>query len=297
MLGEVRHVVEQGPVVAALGRTVLTAARQRLGRGPKGPVEVPGPEHQALVGPRPPALVRDYVRWAGGDPAWYDGRVPAHLFPQWGFPLLGRTLEGLPYPMARVLNVGCRLELGVPLPQGEPMQLSARLDGVDDDGRRAILHERLVTRTAAGQVALTAQVRAFVPLRAGRGSGDKPVVPDDARELARWALPAHAGFEYACLTGDFNPVHWLWPYARLAGFRGTILHGFATLARTVEGLNAALFHGDPEALGRIDVRFGRPLTLPREVGLFVREDMVFVADARGRRPYLLGTFERRNREG
>ena len=43
-------------------------------------------------------LIRDYIRHVGGDPAWYRGRVPPHFFPQWGFPLGARALEGARLP-------------------------------------------------------------------------------------------------------------------------------------------------------------------------------------------------------
>ena len=51
--------------------------------------------------------------------------------------------------------------------------------------------------------------------------------------------------------------------------------------------------GDTQALRLIDVRFSRPLVLPRRVSLFVRGDEIFVADKPGRAPYLMGTFATR----
>ena len=87
----------------------------------------------------PEKLVSDYVRHVGGDPSWYRGRVPPSLFPQWGFPLQAQTLLGVPYPLARVMNAGCRIEQKAPLPAGQPLHVRARLESVDDDGRRAIL--------------------------------------------------------------------------------------------------------------------------------------------------------------
>ena len=57
-------------------------------------------------------------------------------------------------------------------------------------------------------------------------------VPGDARELSFWNLSASAGLEFAKLTGDFNPIHWVPAYARASGFRNVILHGFATMETT-----------------------------------------------------------------
>lgn len=294
------HALQQGPIVAALGRVAVTALRQRVGLDGRRETPIPGPTLTAVVPPRDPDLVRDYVRWAGGDPAWYRGVLPPHLFPQWGFPLLGRTLEGIRYPLARVLNAGCRLEIAGPLRGDRPLALSARLDAVDDDGRRAVLHQRLVTSTEAGADTLVAHVQALVPLASRNGQGarkkgdrERPLVPVGAREIGWRRLGPRAGFQFACLTGDFNPVHWVPAYARAAGFRNVILHGFGTLALAVEAMNRALFAGDPGRLARVEVRFTRPLVLPARVGVYVAGDELFVGDAPGAPAYLTGRFATR----
>src|SRR4051812_10423132 len=106
MAVSLRHVLTQVPVIAALGRVALDGAR-----GPRqAPTPaLPGPWIEEELAPRPEALVRDYIRHVGGDPSWYRGAVPAHLFPQWGFPLSARALAGLSYPLVKVMNAGCRI--------------------------------------------------------------------------------------------------------------------------------------------------------------------------------------------
>ena len=129
---------------------------------------------------------------------------------------------------------------------------------------------------------------------ATNGKKEAPLVPSDVRELAYWRLAPAAGRSFALLTGDINPVHWLRPYAQASGFRSTILHGFATLARTMEGLHRGLFAGAVHRLLSIDVRFSRPLSLPARVGLYVGTDhTVFVGDAPGGFAYLTGRFVER----
>jgi acyl dehydratase len=39
------------------------------------------------------------------------------------------------------------------------------------------------------------------------------------------ALSGSSGRHYAFLSGDFNPIHWITPAAKAAGFRSCILHG------------------------------------------------------------------------
>ncbi len=303
-----RYVLQQGPVIASLGRTALSAARQPKSGAARGSVTTPGAEIRATMPPRFRELVRDYVRHVGGNVDAYGDRLPAHFFPQWGFALAARTLEGIPYPLMKVLNGGCRVEIASALPANEPLDVSARLEDIDDDGRRAVLHQKIVTGTRSAPAAVTAHLYAIVPLGGGKkgseAGGDKDAkkkevasVPSDARELARWSLPGDAGLDFAKLTGDFNPVHWIRPYARAFGFKSTILHGFSTMARAWEGVVSQLLGGDPHAVASFDARFTKPLVLPAKVGLYAvtkdtlpRGGEVFVGDSTGSPAYLVGSF-------
>jgi acyl dehydratase len=296
-----KHVLQQGPVIATLASVAASAIRQRMGWAtPAGTPELPGPELTTIVEPRPSELLRAYVKHVGGDPTAYRGQVPPHFFPQWGFPLASRTLQGLPYPLFKVLNGGCRLEVNAPLPADEPLHARARLEGIDDDGRRAVIHQRVVTGTSAHPEAVVGHLYAIVPL-GGDEKGEKSEaakvkreparVPQDAEELQRWRLSADAGLDFAKLTGDFNPVHWVPPYARAFGFRNTILHGFSTMARAMEGLQRTLFAGSVRAIRVLDVKLTKPLVLPAKVGLYVKGQSLWVGDAPGGPAYLMGTFE------
>ncbi|MGZ3454664.1 MAG: MaoC/PaaZ C-terminal domain-containing protein [Polyangiales bacterium] len=280
-----KHIFSQGPVLRALGSAAITSVR------PKGHAAVPGPVVEETIAPRSADLVRDYVRHVGGDPGWYRGVVPAHLFPQWGFPLAAKAIAGLPYPLTRVMNAGCRIEQRAPLPANEALNIRAQLVSVDDDGRRALITTSVITGTKSAPDALACEIRAYVPLAKANGKGGtKTTVPLDAREIAGLRIAPDAGLDFAKLTGDFNPIHWVPAYARAAGFRGCILHGFGTMARAIEALNRAVFSGDPRKLHAVDVRFSRPLPLPAKPFVYTRGNQLFVADAPGAGPYLEGTW-------
>jgi acyl dehydratase len=306
-----KHVLSQGRVVASIGGTAITALLQRAGLGakPGTPLVTPSAEIVQTIPPLPADLVRDYVRNVGGDPNAYKKNLPPHLFPQWGFPLAAKTLKGIPYPLMKVLNGGCRIEINGPLPIGEKLTARARLEDIDDDGRRAVLHQKVVTGTAKQPDALVAHMYAIVPVEQPKTPGEKksgksaaaggparpkkesPRVPTEAREIAFWKLAPDAGLAFAMLTGDFNPVHWVKPYAKAFGFKSTILHGFATMARAYEGLSRYLYAGSVDRLKTFDVKFTRPLVLPARVGLYVDGHNCFVGDAPGGPAYLVGTFE------
>jgi acyl dehydratase len=300
-----KHLRNQGPVIAGLGATAFEVLRRRVtGKVPSGPLELPGPELHATVGPRPRDLIRDYVKFCGGDPSSYAHTIPPHMWPQWGFPLSAKTISEVPYPLLSVLNGGCRVEINAPLADDEPLEVSSRLLSIDENDRRAVLESELVTGTAASPRAIVATSYAIVPLRKpGMAGGSKPKsdgpakqpdrVPLDAEELARWRLPQNAGLAFALLTGDFNPVHWIPPYAKAFGFRNTILHGFASMAKAWETLIRTRFAGSTTAIRSFDVKFTKPLTLPADVGLYLvaqdDHDSIWIGNAPGGPAYLVGT--------
>jgi acyl dehydratase len=268
MSAPVKHLLQQGPVIQALMGVGWDAV---FGTRPTALPALPAPALTATVGPRPDSLVRDVRRWAGGDPK--APHLPPHLFPQWGFPLLSRTLARVPYPLPKVLNQGCRITVHAPLPKGVPLTLTARLQDAREEPGKARLHQRLVTGTAEVPEAVVADVFAVVPLpregaRGPRKRGARPGVPIGARELDGRRFGAGAGRDFAILTGDINPIHVFAPAARAAGFRSCILHGFGTLAWAWEGLVARRLAGDEARLAQIDVRFTRPLVLPNTVRLY-----------------------------
>jgi len=292
-----RYVLQQGPMLATLGKTAALAFAQRIAPKRAGsPPVTPTPEVSRSFAPPAPELLDAYVSHLGGDPKAYRGILPPHLFPHWVMPVASETLSGLPYPILRVVNAGCLMQVNTPLPRGERLEVRAQLVNIDDDGKRALLTIRAVTSTASAPNALVTEVHAHVPLKRdkpepGAPKKEKPRVPEGAREIAFGRISADAGLSFAKLTGDFNPIHWIRPYAKAAGFRSVILHGFATFARTVEALNRGVFGGDVHKLRVLEGRFTRPLVLPHDVGVYLEGNEVFVGDAPLGPAYLMGHFE------
>ncbi len=165
---------------------------------------------------------------------------------------------------------------------------------------------RVGTRPVGGEDALLADLRVLIPLARSSSSGGaerkphkpKPLVPASSRELSRARLSRSAGADFAKLTGDFNPIHWLAPYARAVGFRGVILHGFGMFARAHEALVRGLLSGDALRIRSLSADFTRPLVLPADCGVYLHgDDEVIVGDAPGGAAYMMGKFELRKDAG
>jgi hypothetical protein len=289
----VTHLLQQGPVLGGLARIVYKSLARR--ETPGGAITSPGPELEACVPPRSRSLVAAYVRHVGGEPSQYKTELPFHLYPQWGFPLLTRALEHLPYDLLKMLNAASEVTIHHPLPGDVPLLLRARLEEADVTERHAKLILRLVTGTRETPEAMVVRQTAIIPLarpEKGANKKTKPRVPADVRQVGRFRVGPRSGLDFAMLTGDINPLHWLKPYARAMGHPRPILHGFSLLARTVETLNRKLYAGDIHKIKRLAVRFTRPLRLPADVGVFIEAGGGLYAGTAPSGPaYLTGSFD------
>lgn len=73
-----------------------------------------------------------------------------------------------------------------------------------------------------------------------------------------WDIPANYGRRYARVSGDINPIHTIPLFAKMMGFRTSILHGWYSVGRLVK--RAEELHG--KRYQCIDVAFKSPVYLP-----------------------------------
>jgi hypothetical protein len=288
------HVLRQGPMLATLARVASAAITRKILPTMGSIPDIPGPVYSSVIAPRSSNLIRDYIYHVGGDPGNYRGILPPHFFSQWGLPLLAQTIHSLPYDVSKILNGGAKFIVKKQLPANEPLKLSARLVDLDDNGRRCLFHQQLITETDSAPEALISEVKAILPLKTGKQvtgpKKEKPRIHKQAQEIGQIVLKTNDGLNYAKLTGDFNPVHWVKQYARLSGFSGVFLHGFSSMARMAEILIKNRLSGRVDYLQSLDVRFVRPLMLPNVVSVFMHHDEIWLGHSPGSSAYVSGRF-------
>ncbi len=252
-----RYLRYQGSVLKTMGHVTLSSLLHRKG---KPAPTVPGPEVYGSAQPRDPALIDAYIQWCGARPELYQNTVPPHLFPQWCVPLIPRTLQEIPQRLSNLINQGCRLEINAPLPRKATLDLRARLERYDEEEHKIRLNQSLHISTPADKDAVVAQVHGVIR-RKTRGPKSKKPTQElaDFTELGTWNASLQDGRNFGFLTGDLNPIHWIGPAARMAGFRGKILHGFGSYARTFETIVRAY---PKQRIHTLEAFFVRPLLLP-----------------------------------
>jgi len=247
----IRH---QGPMLASLGRIALGAAIP-MGRPSFNPQEFVD-EHQVRSAP-PEELVDRYAAWSGASDA-YRTTLPPHMIAQWSIPLATKILRQTRYNMATIINQGVKLRTNGELPRGVPLHLGASILRVEETDGRARVSVSLTTGTVADPAIVEAVMESTFPLPGAPRKERKSRIEDevDWRSIGNWQASKNDGLEFAILTGDFNPIHWVGIAGWLSPFKSTVLQGFGMMARTFEVLDKT----NPVDL--VDFRFLKPVTLP-----------------------------------
>jgi hypothetical protein len=236
-----------------------------------------------ITGEVPPFSEREverYILSTGGSPDLYrdpDGNllVPHTYFATWGLAELAKALLAarLPLNFTRVVHATSRVRVFRMQKVLEPARFSATVETVVRTGKRVRIEQQLTTMTAEAQPLAEHTLAMVIPDgQLKRTPGSKPQnIPLDTTLLTAIRLPPNEGWQYARLSGDFNPIHWASPFAKLVGLHGPIAHGFDLMARTCHASVRHLAGGDARKLRKVDVAFRKPIRLPAEVHIFASE--------------------------
>nr|MBV6631292.1 hypothetical protein [Oceanococcus sp. HetDA_MAG_MS8] len=221
----------------------------------------PTATQRQIVPPCSRSLVDQYLAWSGADPERYAHTLPAHFFSKYGLELVSRLCGLAPVNMLQVVNQGCRFRVYSLIPRDVPIHLSGRLVDCSDQGSRVRVHTQVQVGWEEQPQAMSVDIYAAV-LR-GRSPRAKKQAQQAAsaqnfRQVGHWSADRADGQRFFYLTGDFNPIHTVWPLARRSKFGGCILHGFGTLARSWECVQA-----DGSQISDADLRFVKPNLLPQ----------------------------------
>ncbi|MGE8643380.1 MaoC/PaaZ C-terminal domain-containing protein [Acinetobacter vivianii] len=208
-----------------------------------------------IIQPPSDELVKHYIEWSGALTRKYPDSIPAHMVSQWGLSFATRLLLQTNYPLSQVINQGVSLKIYGDIPRNEKLLIQAKIASVDERNGLARVSVQIITGTITQPTLVEAVLHmAFILPNFEKTKRTKTTDNESWHSLGEWSATADDGFKFALLTGDFNPIHWVGPLAKLSSFRQKVLHGFGVFARSFEFL--------PEPIQQIDVRFLKPVKLP-----------------------------------
>lgn len=206
----------------------------------------------------------DYSRLCGFG---LTGTLPLTYPHRLGFPLQMTVMagHGFPLPLLGAVHVENVITVRRPLNLDDRLDLVVRAENLRAHRRGRQVD--LVTEVSVAGDPAWRGVSTY--LARGREHPDvrSSSTPSCDRATPRpgpvWRFGANDGRRYACVSGDWNPIHLCTLTARPLGFSTAIAHGMFTYARVVAALASRL----PEAGLTSQVWFRRPVPLPSTVRL------------------------------
>ena len=157
-----------------------------------------------------------------------------------------------------------QITLHKPLPVAGSISSVARIDGIYDKGKAAlVVLETVATDTSDGEAIFTNRSSLFFRGEGGWGGDSGPkntvTIPDsDADAVVSYQTRSDQALLYR-LNGDRNPLHSDPGFADAAGFDKPILHGLCTFGFTGRALLHEVCDSDPDRVASMSVRFSSPV--------------------------------------
>jgi acyl dehydratase len=207
--------------------------------------------------------------------------------------------EAFPVGLFGIVHLRNRIVQHRPLHVDDSGEIHAWLEGHRETARGQELDLQTQVRIGAETVwsetsTLLARRhnRSKVPRTREPGLPTLEVPPRQEVTTSTFVVAPTVGRQYACVSGDFNPIHIANVAARFFGFKRAIAHGMWSLARCVAEIGSAAF-ARPCTL---DVAFKRPITFCARIVLeswMADEGVGFVLrDSEADRGHLLGSILR-----
>lgn len=194
------------------------------------------------------------------------------------------SMDGMDVSLATLLHGEQDLEIHADIPVSGEVTTQARVTGVHDKGKAALVELQAVSSAPDGTKLFTNRFGAFFRGEGGFGGGTEsaiaPVnVPDREPDhvVTVPTLPQQA-LLYR-LSGDKNPLHADPGFAEKAGFPRPILHGLCSYGLVLKAIVDHALRGDVQRVGRYRARFAGVL-FPGEtvaVSLWIDDDGVHAA--------------------
>ncbi|HVR29997.1 MAG TPA: MaoC/PaaZ C-terminal domain-containing protein [Thermoanaerobaculia bacterium] len=171
---------------------------------------------------------------------------------------LGRV-PGISINFALVLHGEQAIEIHRPIPVAARAESTARVAGIYDKGRAALIVIESVTREKGGEPLFTNRFSIFARGEGGFGGDPGPKPGNEAPARAPDLVVESPTLPYQALlyrlNGDKNPLHVDPEFAKLGGFDTPILHGLCSYGIVCKAVVDAALDGAVDRVAAYQARF------------------------------------------
>ncbi len=169
------------------------------------------------------------------------------------------NIPGININLAMVLHGEQEISLHRPLPTSAAIQNEARVAGIYDKGKAALIVLEVATREQNGEPLFTNRFTIFARGEGGFGGDPGPKAQHEVPNRAPDAVVEsptmpHQALIYR-LSGDKNPLHCDPEFAQLAGFDRPILHGLCSFGIVCKAVVDTLLDGAVDKVAAYGARF------------------------------------------
>ncbi len=169
------------------------------------------------------------------------------------------NIPGININLAMVLHGEQEISLHRPLPTSAAIQNEARVAGIYDKGKAALVVLEVATREQNGEPLFTNRFTIFARGEGGFGGDPGPKAQHEVPNRAPDAVVEsptmpHQALIYR-LSGDKNPLHCDPEFAQLAGFDRPILHGLCSFGIVCKAVVDTLLDGAVDKVAAYGARF------------------------------------------
>lgn len=169
------------------------------------------------------------------------------------------NIPGIEINLAMVLHGEQEIVLHRPLPTAASIENHARVAGIYDKGKAALIVLEVDTREKGGEPLFTNRFTIFARGEGGFGGDPGPKAQHEVPSRAPDAVTEsptmpHQALIYR-LSGDKNPLHCDPEFAQLAGFDRPILHGLCSFGIVCKAVVDTLLDGAVDKVAAYGARF------------------------------------------
>lgn len=216
--------------------------------------EIPTLERKLKTPPK--GLIDAYVKWSGGDHSKYKQSIPPHMFSQFALHLGMSLLCKVPYKISKIINQGVNVKVHGDLLRNKNIFAETNIIDLYEENGRARVKQKMYIGHQKGENIIEITLYSAFIIGRKKKLDRTPEESIEMETIGHWSVNKQAGLEFAKLTGDFNPIHWVDFIAKKTPFKQTILHGLGQLAKTFE-----LIEQTKGKVKEIELKFIKPVKL------------------------------------